>query len=76
LSDDGYPSGVLKSVDVGKDGGITGYFTNGQTSQLGKILLANFPDAGELKKWVITLPRPFPVDNPSSIRQAQPGWGR
>jgi len=50
LSDDGYPSGVLKSVDVGKDGGITGYFTNGQTSQLGKILLANFPDAGELKK--------------------------
>ena len=50
LSDDGYPSGVLKSIDVGKDGAITGYFTNGQTSELGRILLANFPDTSGLKK--------------------------
>jgi len=50
LSADGYPSGVLKSLSFGKDGTITGFFTNGQTSNLGSILLANFPNPGGLKK--------------------------
>ncbi|MCX7982190.1 MAG: flagellar hook-basal body complex protein [Syntrophales bacterium] len=50
LSANGYPSGVLKSLSFGKDGTITGFFTNGQTSELGCVLLANFPNPGGLKK--------------------------
>jgi flagellar hook protein FlgE len=50
LSDDGYSSGVLKSMSIGGDGVITGFFTNGQTSNLGKIILASFPNSGGLKK--------------------------
>lgn len=50
LSDDGYTSGVLKSLSVDPDGTINGFFTNGQTSQLGKILLANFANPSGLKK--------------------------
>lgn len=50
LSANGYPSGVLKSLSFGKDGSITGFFTNGQTSELGCVLLANFPNPGGLKK--------------------------
>ena len=50
LSDDGYTSGVLKNMTIGPDGIISGFFTNGQTSNLGKILLASFPNPGGLKK--------------------------
>ena len=50
LSDDGYTSGVLKNMTIGPDGVISGFFTNGQTSNLGKILLASFPNSGGLKK--------------------------
>jgi len=50
LNADGYPAGVLKSLSFDKDGTITGFFTNGQTSNLGSILLANFPNPGGLKK--------------------------
>lgn len=50
LSNDGYTSGVLKSISVGNDGAITGFFTNGQTSELGRIILATFPNDGGLKK--------------------------
>ncbi|MDD5722891.1 MAG: flagellar hook protein FlgE [Syntrophales bacterium] len=42
LSQDGYASGVLTSVSVGQQGEIVGYFTNGQTSNLGYLALAEF----------------------------------
>lgn len=50
LSDNGYTSGVLKNMTIGGNGTISGFFTNGQTSNLGKILLASFPNPGGLKK--------------------------
>jgi len=50
LSNDGYTSGVLKSISIGSDGIISGAFTNGQTSNLGKVMLANFTNAGGLRK--------------------------
>ena len=42
LTQDGYASGFLKSLSIGQEGEISGYFTNGQTSNLGYIVLANF----------------------------------
>ena len=50
LSDDGYSSGVLKSLSVDKDGIINGFFTNGQSAALGQVLLATFPDLSGLQK--------------------------
>lgn len=50
LSDNGYTFGVLKSINVENDGVINGTFTNGQTSKLGQLILANFRDPSGLKK--------------------------
>lgn len=50
LSDDGYSSGVLKSLSVDKDGIVNGFFTNGQSAALGQVLLATFPDLSGLQK--------------------------
>lgn len=50
LSNDGYTSGVLKSLGIANDGVISGTFTNGQTSNLGQILMADFPNSAGLKK--------------------------
>jgi len=50
VSDDGYASGVLKSLAVGNNGIISGFFTNGQTAELGQVILANFPDTSGLKR--------------------------
>jgi flagellar hook protein FlgE len=50
LYNDGYPSGVLKSLAIEGDGTITGYFTNGQTTSLGQIALADFANPWGLKK--------------------------
>ena len=50
LYSDGYSSGVLKGLSVGSDGIISGFFTNGQTSNLAQIVLADFPNTAALKK--------------------------
>jgi flagellar hook protein FlgE len=50
LRSDGYPSGVIRSLSIEKDGTITGFFTNGQTSSLGQIALADFSNPWGLKK--------------------------
>ncbi|MBI4632624.1 MAG: flagellar basal-body rod protein FlgF [Deltaproteobacteria bacterium] len=50
LSNDGYSSGLLKSLSIDKDGIIGGFFTNGQTSSLGQIVLADFDNPWGLKK--------------------------
>jgi flagellar hook protein FlgE len=50
LTNDGYPSGLLRSLSVEKDGNISGFFTNGQTASLGQIALADFPNPWGLKK--------------------------
>jgi flagellar hook protein FlgE len=50
LSNDGYASGLLKSLSVKSDGTINGFFTNGQTANVAQIVLANFADPEGLKK--------------------------
>jgi len=50
LYSDGYSSGVLKGLSIGSDGIISGFFTNGQTSNLAQIVLADFPNTSGMKK--------------------------
>ena len=50
LSDNGYTFGVLQSLNVEPDGIINGFFTNGQTSKLGQLILASFRDPSGLKQ--------------------------
>jgi flagellar hook protein FlgE len=47
---DGYEAGLLNSLAIGRDGLVTGYFTNGQTQQLARVLLADFRDSSGLNK--------------------------
>ncbi len=42
LIQDGYSSGELRSISVTEDGIITGFFTNGQTTSIGEVMLATF----------------------------------
>jgi len=42
LSQDGYATGQLTSVDVGQDGTITGTYSNGQTLAQGQVALTSF----------------------------------
>lgn len=50
ISADGYASGQLKSLSIDTDGKISGFFTNGQTSELAQIILASFPNPWGLNK--------------------------
>lgn len=50
LTHDGYASGVLKSLSVTSDGTLNGFFTNGQTADIGQIILADFPNPWGLKR--------------------------
>ena len=42
MSQDGLPIGNLQGVQIAKDGTISGQFSNGQTSVLGQIAIADF----------------------------------
>lgn len=42
LSQDGYASGRLSGVTIGSDGVILGRYSNGQSRDLGQVVLANF----------------------------------
>jgi flagellar hook protein FlgE len=50
LNSNGYASGVLKNLSIEGDGAIYGIFTNGQTSRLGQVILADFPNVAAMKK--------------------------
>jgi flagellar hook protein FlgE len=50
LSNDGYASGLLKSLSIRDDGTIGGFFTNGQTSDVAQIRLASFGDTSGLQR--------------------------
>jgi len=50
LAHDGYSSGSLKSISVTADGTISGFFTNGQTSEISQIVLADFANVTGLKR--------------------------
>jgi flagellar hook protein FlgE len=50
ITSDGYSSGQLKTLSISANGRISGFFTNGQTTDLAQISLASFPDPWGLKK--------------------------
>lgn len=50
LTADGYASGNLKSLSISSDGKISGFFTNGQTSDLAQLVIAHFSNPWGLKK--------------------------
>ncbi|MBC7572890.1 MAG: flagellar hook protein FlgE [Herminiimonas sp.] len=49
LKQDGFSSGRLSGFNIGADGVITGRYTNGQSTTLGQVVLANFTDVNGLK---------------------------
>ena len=50
LTNDGYASGLLKSLSVDQNGIVSGFFTNGQTSQIAQVVLADFDNPWGLKR--------------------------
>ena len=50
LTQDGYTTGQLSGVSVGKDGTVTANYTNGQTKALGQVALTNFADPQGLQQ--------------------------
>ena len=50
LNSDGYPSGSLKSITIDKTGIVSGLFTNGQTQDIARVMLAYFPSVEGLSK--------------------------
>lgn len=66
VTQDGYSSGSLSSLSIGKDGIIQGTYSNGQTQVLGQIALATFANANGLQsignnEWVETYTSGAPV---------------
>ena len=49
LTQDGFASGRLSSFTVSSDGTLTGSYTNGKTSTLGQVVLANFSNPSGLQ---------------------------
>ncbi|MEA3486393.1 MAG: flagellar hook protein FlgE [Thermodesulfobacteriota bacterium] len=50
LVSNGHSSGELKSLSVGSDGVLNGFFSNGQTADIGQIALAKFANPWGLNK--------------------------
>ncbi len=50
LTQNGYPAGQLDNITVDVGGVVRASFTNGETTALGKIVLANFSNATSLKQ--------------------------
>ena len=48
LAQDGYTTGSLAGINVGKDGMIRGNYSNGQVNDLGQVALANFTNPNSL----------------------------
>jgi flagellar hook protein FlgE len=76
LYQDGSARGTLQSLDIAKDGTITGQFTNNTLRVLGAVVLVNFANPGSLERqgenlWVQTLNSGEPVIN----RPGQGGLG-
>lgn len=46
---DGYPAGSLSNLSVNADGSVTGFYSNGQTFDLGQFGIASFPNELGLK---------------------------
>ena len=49
LTQDGFSAGTLAGFNVSPDGTILGRYTNGQSKNLGQVVLASFPDSQGLQ---------------------------
>lgn len=50
ISQDGYPTGTLSSIDVSSEGIVQAKFSNGQSTALGQLALANFANPQGLRQ--------------------------
>ncbi len=50
LTGDGYGSGLLKDLSVTQEGILSGFFTNGQTEDVGQLVLADFSNPWGLRR--------------------------
>jgi len=50
LTQDGYAAGRLASIDINPEGVVFARFTNGRSTELGKVVLANFPNPQGLRQ--------------------------
>ncbi|MCL2658340.1 MAG: flagellar hook protein FlgE [Betaproteobacteria bacterium] len=48
LENDGYASGRLTGITIGQDGQVLGRYSNGQSKNVGRIVMANFADPNGL----------------------------
>jgi flagellar hook protein FlgE len=50
VSQDGYPSGTLSSIDVSSEGVVQAKYSNGQSTSLGQLAMANFSNLNGLRQ--------------------------
>lgn len=50
ISQDGYASGSLKSIEISNDGTISGNYTNGRTQTIAQVVLASFANESALTR--------------------------
>ncbi|HEV2538918.1 MAG TPA: flagellar hook protein FlgE [Frateuria sp.] len=50
INQDGYPSGTLSSIDVSSQGVVQAKYSNGQSTALGQLALANFSNLNGLRQ--------------------------
>ncbi len=50
INQDGYPTGVLASIDVSREGVVQAKYSNGQTSSLGQMAMAQFSNEQGLRQ--------------------------
>jgi flagellar hook protein FlgE len=50
INPDGYPTGILSSIDVSREGVVQAKYSNGQTAALGQLALAQFSNEQGLRQ--------------------------
>jgi flagellar hook protein FlgE len=50
LTQDGYAAGRLAAIDINPEGVVFARFTNGRSTELGKVVLSNFPNTQGLRQ--------------------------
>lgn len=50
LTQDGFPAGRLSSIDIDAEGVVFARYTSGRSTQLGKVVLSNFPNPQGLRQ--------------------------
>ncbi|MGB7903136.1 MAG: flagellar hook protein FlgE [Steroidobacteraceae bacterium] len=50
LTQDGYAAGRLAAIDINPEGVVFARFTNGRSTELGKVVLSNFPNPQGLRQ--------------------------